>query len=105
MCLPVLLIFGMITLVGVFNLVSTLVMIVVEKKRDIGILKSIGAHPRSIMKIFLFEGIIIGGIIEYSNVMAGTWIYPGGNVPIWFITFWASVGLLDNRLLRTSLTQ
>ena len=62
MNLPVLLIFGMITLVGVFNLVSTLVMIVVEKKRDIGILKSMGAHPKSIMKIFLFEGIIIGGI-------------------------------------------
>lgn len=62
MNLPVLLIFGMITLVGVFNLVSTLVMIVVEKKRDIGILKSMGAHPKSIMKIFLFEGIIIGGM-------------------------------------------
>lgn len=62
MNLPVLLIFGMITLVGIFNLVSTLVMIVIEKKRDIGILKSMGTHPKSIMKIFLYEGILIGGI-------------------------------------------
>ena len=62
MNLPVLLIFGMIALVGIFNLISTLVMIVVEKKRDIGILKSMGASRNSIMKIFLYEGIIIGGL-------------------------------------------
>ena len=60
--LPVLLVFGMITLVGIFNLVSTLIMIVVEKKRDIGILKSMGANRNSIMKVFLYEGIIIGGL-------------------------------------------
>ncbi|NVM03994.1 MAG: ABC transporter permease [Candidatus Helarchaeota archaeon] len=60
--LPVLLVFSMIALVGVFNLVSTLIMIVVEKKRDIGILKSMGANRNSIMKIFLCEGIIIGGL-------------------------------------------
>jgi len=62
MNLPVLLVFGMIALVGIFNLVSTLIMIVVEKKRDIGILKSMGANRNSIMKVFLYEGIIIGGL-------------------------------------------
>jgi lipoprotein-releasing system permease protein len=61
MNLPVILIFGMIAIVGIFNLISTLVMIVVEKKRDIGILKSMGANQKSIMKIFLYEGVIIGG--------------------------------------------
>ena len=59
---PVLLVLGMIALVGVFNLVSTLIMIVVEKKRDIGILKSMGANKKSVMKIFLYEGIFIGGL-------------------------------------------
>jgi len=59
---PVLLVLGMIALVGVFNLVSTLIMIVVEKKRDIGILKSMGASKKSVMKVFLYEGIVIGGL-------------------------------------------
>jgi len=59
---PVLLVLGMIALVGVFNLVSTLIMIVVEKKRDIGILKSMGANKKSVMKVFLYEGIVIGGL-------------------------------------------
>ncbi len=46
--------------VAAFNIVSSLIMIVMEKTRDIGILKSMGASSRGIMRIFLFEGTIVG---------------------------------------------
>jgi lipoprotein-releasing system permease protein len=52
----------LIIMVAVFNIVSSLIMIVIEKKREIGILKSMGAPIASIMKIFMFEGMIIGVI-------------------------------------------
>jgi lipoprotein-releasing system permease protein len=47
-------------MVAAFNIISSLVMIVMEKTREIGILKSMGAPARGIMKIFLMEGVIIG---------------------------------------------
>ena len=50
----------MIVFVATFNIVSTLIMMVMEKNRDIAILKSMGANDRSIMKIFMYEGCIIG---------------------------------------------
>lgn len=46
--------------VAAFNIISSLIMIVMEKTREIGILKSMGATSSSIMKIFMFEGVIIG---------------------------------------------
>ncbi len=50
----------LIIMVAAFNIVSSLIMIVMEKTREIGILKSMGATSNSIMKIFMFEGVIIG---------------------------------------------
>ena len=47
-------------LVAAFNIVSTLIMVVMEKTRDIAILKSIGATARMVMKIFMFQGVVIG---------------------------------------------
>ncbi|MCP4725527.1 MAG: ABC transporter permease [bacterium] len=58
--LPVLIAFSMIVLVAGINLISTLILIVVEKQRDIGILKSMGSSSRSILKIFLIDGLVIG---------------------------------------------
>lgn len=52
----------LIILVAAFNIVSTLIMVVMEKTREIGILKSIGATSRSITRIFLYEGIVVGVI-------------------------------------------
>jgi lipoprotein-releasing system permease protein len=54
------LILCLIIMVAAFNIVSSLIMIVMEKTREIGILKSMGATSRGIMRIFLFEGIIVG---------------------------------------------
>lgn len=50
----------LIILVAAFNIVSTLVMLVMEKRADIAILKTMGARRASISKIFMYEGVIIG---------------------------------------------
>jgi lipoprotein-releasing system permease protein len=50
----------LIVLVAAFGIVSTLIMVVMEKNKDIAILKSMGATARSVMRIFIFEGLIIG---------------------------------------------
>jgi len=51
---------SLIIMVAAFNIVGSLIMIVMEKTREIGILKSMGASSRGIMKIFMFEGLIVG---------------------------------------------
>jgi lipoprotein-releasing system permease protein len=51
---------GIIVLVAAFNIATTLIMVVMEKSRDIAILRAMGANARSIMKIFVMEGFIIG---------------------------------------------
>ncbi len=53
-------ILALIIFVASFNIVSSLIMTVMEKQKDIAILKAIGAKKRSIMKIFMVEGISIG---------------------------------------------
>lgn len=53
---------GIIVLVAAFNIATTLIMVVIEKNRDIAILRSMGAKAGSIMRIFILEGIIIGGV-------------------------------------------
>ena len=50
----------LIVFVAAFNIVSTMIMVVMEKGRDIAILKAMGATRRIIMRIFLLEGVIIG---------------------------------------------
>jgi len=50
----------MIVAVAAFNLVSTLVMTVKDKQADIAILRTLGASPRSIMKIFMVQGTLVG---------------------------------------------
>ncbi|MCX5806961.1 MAG: lipoprotein-releasing ABC transporter permease subunit [Proteobacteria bacterium] len=53
-------ILALVILVASFNIISSLVMTVKEKKKDIAILKAMGARKKSIMKIFMVEGIAIG---------------------------------------------
>ncbi|OFZ66134.1 MAG: cell division protein FtsX [Betaproteobacteria bacterium RBG_16_56_24] len=53
-------ILSLIVAVAAFNIVSTLVMAVTDKQADIAILRTLGASPRSIMKIFIVQGIVIG---------------------------------------------
>lgn len=50
----------LIILVAVFNIVSTLIMVVIEKQADIGVLKTMGMAPGRILKIFVTQGCLIG---------------------------------------------
>ncbi len=56
------LILVVIIIVASFNIIGTLTMIVMEKSREIAILKSMGATERSIMQIFIFSGLVIGTV-------------------------------------------
>ncbi len=53
-------ILSLIILVAAFNIVSTLSMVVIEKTKEIGILKAMGASSREISRIFMFQGVIVG---------------------------------------------
>jgi len=53
-------ILALIVLVAAFNIISTLIMVVMEKSKDIAILKSMGATSGGIMRIFMIEGLVIG---------------------------------------------
>jgi lipoprotein-releasing system permease protein len=61
----------LIIVVAAFNIASTLIMVVMEKTRDIGILKSIGAPRSSIRTIFVIDGLIVGGIGTFLGVVFG----------------------------------
>ena len=61
----------LIILVAVFNIASTLIMIVMEKAREIAILRSVGATRNEIMKIFMIEGVITGLVGTSLGVIAG----------------------------------
>src|SRR3989338_4525851 len=64
-------ILALIVVVACFNIVSTLIMVVMEKTKDIGILKSIGAANSSIMAIFTLEGFLVGAIGTFLGVAGG----------------------------------
>jgi len=57
--------------VATFNVLGSLTMGVVEKRRDIGILKALGATRRSIIRVFMFEGILVGVVGTILGVALG----------------------------------
>jgi lipoprotein-releasing system permease protein len=65
------LILALIIAVAAFNIVSTLVMAVTDKQPDIAILRTLGASPRSIMKIFIVQGTLIGVFGTILGVVGG----------------------------------
>ena len=68
------LILALIVAVAAFNIVSTLVMAVTDKRADIAIMRTFGASPRSIMKIFIVQGALIGVIGTVSGAIFGVLI-------------------------------
>lgn len=61
----------LIVAVAAFNLVSTLVMVVTDKQADIAILRTLGASPASIMKVFMIQGSIAGVLGTVAGVAGG----------------------------------
>jgi lipoprotein-releasing system permease protein len=75
----------LIVAVAAFNIVSTLVMAVTDKQADIAILRTLGATPGSIMKIFIVQGALIGVIGTIVGVVAGVVLAINVDVVVPFI--------------------
>ena len=63
---------GLIVMVAALNIIASLILLVMEKTRDIAILKTMGASRQSIMMVFLLQGVIIGVIGTVLGAAAGT---------------------------------
>lgn len=65
------LVLGLIIMVAAFNIISTLIMVVLEKKKDIGILKAMGATRKGIQRVFTIQGMIVGVIGTVIGLILG----------------------------------
>jgi len=76
----------LIVLVAAFNIIGTLIMIVIEKTREIGILRAMGATHRQILRIFLSQGFIVGLLGILLGVGIGFFI-------CWSLATWVPIQL------------
>ena len=67
-------ILSLILLIAAFNIIGSLTMLVIEKRRDIAILKSMGAESRLIQKIFLSEGMLVCFLGSIIGMLLGAGI-------------------------------
>ena len=87
-------ILSLIIIIAAFNILSSLIMIVMEKKQEVGILMAMGANKYQVMRIFIYQGMIIGVIGTILGLILGitvSWIqykYQIVSLPgdIYFIT-------------------
>ena len=61
----------LIVCVAAFNMLGSLTMGVIEKRRDIGVLKSLGANSKSILRLFMFEGLLVGTVGTVLGILIG----------------------------------
>ena len=111
---------GLIVLVAAFNIVSALVMMVVDKTSDVAVLKTQGIATSTIMGVFIFQGLLnaiiglIGGTVvgviltlnlnPILNILGVTILGPGMNLPVeleWQRIFYIAVGTVLVSLLAT----
>ena len=74
---------ALIILVAAFNIASTLIMTVMEKTRDIGILRAMGSSKRSILKIFMVQGCtigVLGGLLGTILGVSISWLLDLQNI-------------------------
>ncbi|MFC1884039.1 lipoprotein-releasing ABC transporter permease subunit [Thermodesulfobacteriota bacterium] len=64
-------ILSMIVLVGALNIISALVMVVMEKTKDIAILRAMGASSKSIMSVFMIQGLLVGIVGTVVGLVSG----------------------------------
>lgn len=81
---PIILIFGLIALVAAVNIISTLVMIVLVKEKEIAVLKSMGMPTKRIRRLFLMDGLIISLIGAGLGVILSLFIGWGQMTFGWF---------------------
>jgi lipoprotein-releasing system permease protein len=61
----------MIVMVGALNIISTLVMVVMEKGREVAILRAMGASARSIMSVFMIQGLLVSFVGTLAGIASG----------------------------------
>jgi lipoprotein-releasing system permease protein len=66
-----LVIIGLIILISTLNITTMLILVVVERRRDIAILNALGASRRAVMLVFVIEGAVVGAIGALSGVVIG----------------------------------
>ena len=96
------LILALLILVAAFNIVSTLVMAVTDKEPDIAILRTLGASPRSIMKIFIIQGTLIGVFGTILGVLGGVLLAFNVDSVIAFIEYLFTVQFLSREVYYIS---
>lgn len=69
--LSIFFILTLILIIASFNIIGSLTMLIIEKERDIEILKSLGANNNLIRKIFIFEGWLISIIGAFAGILLG----------------------------------
>jgi len=62
---------GLIIMVAAFNIISTMIMVVMEKKKEIGILKAMGATSSSVQRVFVSQGMIVGVVGTVIGLVIG----------------------------------
>lgn len=68
---PIPIILGLIIIVATVNIIGTLLMIVMEKTKEIGVLRTLGTNKKTVVRIFLFQGMLIGVIgTALGNLLA-----------------------------------
>jgi lipoprotein-releasing system permease protein len=86
---------GIIVLVAAFNIATTLIMVVMEKHRDIAILRSMGAPACSIMKIFVLEGFIVGVLGTLFGTLLGLFLAKNADAIIKWLERVLGVRIFD----------
>ena len=88
--------------VAAFNLVSSLVMTVTDKQPDIAILRTLGSSPRSIMKIFMIQGGVVGILGTLAGVGLGVLVAMNIDVIVPFIEHLFGIQFLSRDIYRIS---
>jgi lipoprotein-releasing system permease protein len=85
---------SLIIMVAAFNIISTLIMVVLEKKKEIGILKSMGATSKAISRIFTIQGLIVGVVGAALGTIIG-WLVCYIQIKYKVFTLPADIYFLD----------
>jgi len=95
-------ILALIVAVAAFNIVSTLIMSVTDKRADIAILRTFGASPGGIMRIFVVQGALIGVVGTAAGLLAGVLLALNVDVIVPFIERVIGLQLLDPQVYYIS---
>jgi len=87
------LIYFVVTLLGMIIITNIMMMIVLERRREIGLLKAMGLKPREILVLFLYEGLVLGGIGSILGVVLG--VVVSTPLAIWGVDFASSLANMN----------